>query len=56
MNITDQPSVEQLLACPILLKDTNSYETIRPETWFTFATYESGKNNRNRRIAIMRAP
>jgi hypothetical protein len=29
---------------------------MRPESWFTFETWESGKNDRAREIALMHAP
>ena len=46
--------IEQLLATGVFYDGTESVSTMRPESWFSFETYESGKNNRNRTVAIMR--
>jgi hypothetical protein len=43
-----------LLATGVFYDGTESVSTMRPESWFSFETYESGKNNRNRTVAIMR--
>lgn len=52
MNFNDLYKVQQLTATTIF-KGDNPESDIRPKNWFSFETYESGKNNRNRKIAIM---
>jgi hypothetical protein len=45
--------ISNILGCSVVYNETGSKTSPRPEDWFAFETWESGKNDRNRQIAIM---
>jgi hypothetical protein len=56
MESSNLMQVQELIAGGVYLNQNQELTSMRPESWFTFETWESGKNDRAREIAIMHAP